>query len=72
TMLITVKGTLWGSTDVRVTKKELSQDIFLPFEYINQHSDYHRQHFDYLQSKFMSCDSHRRAVIRKPLRPFRG
>lgn len=29
-MLITVKGTLWGSTDVRVTKKELSQTYFYP------------------------------------------
>lgn len=47
-MLITVKGTLWGSTDVSVTKNELSQDIFLPVEYINQHLNYHRQQSDYL------------------------
>lgn len=29
-MLITVKGTLWGSTDVRVTKKGIAVTYFYP------------------------------------------
>ncbi|GGD23737.1 hypothetical protein GCM10011513_21560 [Franconibacter daqui] len=32
---MTVTGTLWGSTDVSVTKRELSQDIVLPVKILS-------------------------------------